>query len=66
MREKQQKQLLLMESADNHQQEKELGAISKIIDATPNISVSTIFPRPFVCPILQCNITEKLLVVENK
>ena len=37
MREKQQKQLPLMEPADSHQQEKELEAISKIIDATPTI-----------------------------
>ncbi len=37
MREKQQKQLPLMEPASGHPQEKELEAISKIIDNTPTI-----------------------------
>jgi len=37
MREKQQKQMPLMEPASNHPQEKELEVISKIIDATPTI-----------------------------
>ena len=37
MREKQQKQMPLMEPASNHPQERELEVISKIIDATPSI-----------------------------
>ena len=37
MREKQQKQLPLMEPGSQHQQEKELDAISRIIDDTPTI-----------------------------
>jgi hypothetical protein len=43
MREKQQKQMPLMEPASSHPQEKELEAISTIIDNTP-----TIILLPFV------------------